>query len=161
MASSVDSKTANRVKGSFGSPNDGDLLAYNDTTKQYEPVDPASVDPSFEYEVAFVEVEEVLQVFRKSTSITAIKVANAATLTYQINETGPFTALTIVGNDVTTPLPIALDVNDTITWKITYAATKDKAPTIHSSSIIASSIMTLFIPMRQFSPIIPPWMIAP
>lgn len=81
----------------------------------------------FEYEVSFVQVEEVLQVFRFPSSITAIKVANVDTLSYDINETGIFTPLTIVSGDVTTTLPISLAVDDTITWKIIFSATKDKS----------------------------------
>ena len=34
--------------------------------------------------------------------------------------------------------------------------TKHNAPMIHSSSIVTSSIITLFIPIKQFSPIVPP-----
>lgn len=82
----------------------------------------------FEYEVSFVEVEEVLQVFRFASSITALHVANIATLEYDINESASFVVLTIDGSgNVTGVLPIALSVNDTVTWRITYSSGKDKA----------------------------------
>lgn len=81
------------------------------------------LDPvDFEYEVAFVEVEEVLQLFRKDSSITGIDVANADTVAYDINETGSFTTLTLPGD-----LPLAISAGDTVTWQITYSSGKDKA----------------------------------
>ena len=43
----------------------------------------------------------------------------------------------------------------------TIKGTKHKAPIIHSFPITTSSITTLFIPIKQFSPITPPCIIAP
>ncbi|MNR43225.1 hypothetical protein D3C85_1618300 [compost metagenome] len=42
-----------------------------------------------------------------------------------------------------------------------FAGTKHKAPMMHSSSITTSSMITEFIPIKQFSPIVPPCTIAP
>lgn len=72
----------------------------------------------FEYEVSFVDIEEVLQLFRKDSSITGINSANVDTLTYDKNETGTFTPVV---------LPLSVSAGDTITWKIIYSAGKTKA----------------------------------
>ena len=75
-----------------------------------------------EWEVAFVEVEQVLQSFNKDYSITDLDLTNIDVLAYDKNETGSFTTLTLPGD-----LPLAVASGDTITWQVTYSAGKDKA----------------------------------
>jgi len=104
--SSVDSRTAQRVRGV-----DDDFF----TTS--------------EWEVAFVEIDQVLQSFNRGYVLTKIDVKNIDTLEYDKNETGSFTALTITAGEVTTGLPSVVD-SDTLTWKITYSVGKDKASMI-------------------------------
>jgi hypothetical protein len=107
-------------------------LVDNASTTVYDPnwyKSDGSVSPTEEWEVAFVEVEEVLQSFNKGYVLNNIDVTNVATIAYDKNETGIYTALTITAGSVTIGLPTVAD-GDTLTWQITYDSGKDKASII-------------------------------
>lgn len=115
----------------FGDTSDSDNL------KKTTASEIADTRKAFEYEVTFVEVEQVMQLFRFDSSITAIELVNVATLSIDINETGSFTPLIITGTSVDAlSLPISLTAGDNITWQIGYASGKDKA----SLNIIGTKI---------------------
>ena len=87
--------------------------------------------PEIKYEVAFVDITEMLQFFDVATNITEIKTKNIDALEYQLNQTGGFTSLVLDGNGVVTSgLPLNLSANDTVNWKITYTSGKTKASLI-------------------------------
>lgn len=84
---------------------------------------------SIDYQILFVEVEQVLQTFRDNTIITDIQLTNIDTLSYDVNETGSFTTLTLPGD-----LPLNVTSGDTVTWQVAYSAGKDKADMVLSTS---------------------------
>lgn len=80
------------------------------------------LDADVEFEVNFVEIEQVLQKFRNPFSITSILTHNVDSLAYDLNESASFTTLTLPDD-----LPLDVASGDTITWQISYSSGKDKA----------------------------------